>query len=73
MRVLLSSVVAIAIAAVAFSQAPSPRETVTAEVGGASVSVEYGRPSLGGRSFSELISQLPGDRMWRAGSEQVTS
>ncbi len=72
MRVLLSTVVAIAIAAVAFAQAPSPRATATAKVSGESVSVEYGRPSLGGRSFSEMISQLPEDRMWRAGSEQVT-
>ena len=73
MRVLLSSVAAIAMTAVAFGQAPSPRETATAQISGDSVSVEYGRPSLGGRSFSELISQLPDDRMWRAGSEQVTT
>ncbi len=73
MRVLLSSVAALAIAAVAFTQTPSPRETATANVGGESVSVEYGRPSLGGRSFSELTSKLPEDRMWRAGSEQVTT
>ena len=73
MRVLLPSVAAIAIAAVAFAQAPSPRGTATATVSGESVSVEYGRPSLGGRSFSELTSELPDDRMWRAGSEQVTT
>ena len=73
MRVLLSSVAALAIAAVAFTQTPSPRETATAKVGGESVSVEYGRPSLSGRSFSELTSKLPEDRMWRAGSEQVTT
>ena len=73
MHVLLSSVAAIAIAAVAFTQTPSPRETAKAKVGGESVSVEYGRPSLNGRSFSELTSKLPEDRMWRAGSEQVTT
>jgi len=73
MRVLMSSVAALAIAAVAFTQTPSPRETATAKVGGESVSVEYGRPSLTGRSFSELTSKLPEDRMWRAGSEQVTT
>ena len=73
MRVLLSSVAAIAIATVAFTQTPSPRETAKAMVGGESVSVEYGRPSLNGRSFSELTSKLPEDRMWRAGSEQVTT
>ncbi len=73
MRVLLSSVAALAIAAVAFTQTPSPRETATAKVGGESVSVEYGRPSLSGRSFSELTSKLPEDRMWRAGCDQVTT
>jgi hypothetical protein len=51
----------------------APRETVTAQIGGAKVSVEYGRPSLKGRSFDELVSKLPGDRMWRAGSEQITT
>ena len=73
MRVLLSTVATIAIATVAFAQAPSPRATATAKVSGESVSVEYGRPSLGGRSFSELTADLPEDRMWRAGSEQVTT
>ncbi len=72
-RVLLSTVAAITTAAIAFAQAPSPRETATAMVSGESVSVEYGRPSLGGRSFSELTADLPEDRMWRAGSEQVTT
>ena len=51
----------------------APRETVAAQIGGASVSVEYGRPTLKGRSFDELAGKLPGDRMWRAGSEQVTT
>ena len=73
MRVLSTSVVSLAIAGVAFTQTPSPRETVTANVGGAAVSVEYGRPSLNGRSFNDLTAKLPEDRMWRAGSEQVTT
>jgi hypothetical protein len=51
----------------------APRETVTAVVGGAKLSVEYGRPSLKGRSFSELTAKLSEDRMWRAGSEQITT
>lgn len=51
----------------------APRETVTAEIGRAKISVEYGRPSLKGRSFDELVSKLPENRMWRAGSEQITT
>ena len=56
-----------------FGQQMAPRETVTASIGGGEVSVEYGRPSLKGREFTELMSKLPPDRMWRAGSEQVTT
>lgn len=51
----------------------APRETVAVEISGTKVSVEYGRPSLKGRSFDELASKLPSDRMWRAGSEQITT
>jgi hypothetical protein len=51
----------------------APRETVTAQVGAGKVSIEYGRPSLKGRTFDELISKLPDDRIWRAGSEQITT
>ncbi len=57
----------------AFAQQPAPRETVTAKIGGKQVSIEYGRPSLKGRSFAELTKDLPEDRMWRAGSEQITT
>lgn len=57
---------------VAAAQA-APRETVKVTIGGKTVAVEYGRPSLGERSFDELIAQLPEDRMWRAGSEQITT
>jgi hypothetical protein len=62
----------VAIWAITFAQM-APRETVNATVGGRKVSVEYGRPSLKGRSFEELTKQLPADRMWRTGSEQITT
>lgn len=69
--------IAVAVAALAaptFAQQPrAPRETVKATVGGKGASLEYGRPSLKGRSFEELIKQLPADRMWRAGVDQVTT
>src|SRR5688500_9102655 len=51
----------------------APRETVTALVEGKKVVVEYGRPSLGGRKMGELLSQLPADRIWRAGMDQATT
>lgn len=59
--------------ALVLGQQMAPRETVKVSVGGGEVAVEYGRPSLKGRDFNELMSKLPPDRMWRAGSEQVTT
>jgi hypothetical protein len=60
-------------AAVAYGQEPAPRETVSAAVGGKKVTVEYGRPSLRGRAITELIAQLPADRIWRAGVDAATT
>ena len=51
----------------------APRDTAKAMLGGHSVAVEYGQPALKGRDLGALVSQLPEDRMWRAGSEQVTT
>lgn len=74
MRSIVSALVVVALGAPAFAQQPrAPRETVKVTVGGKNVSIEYGRPSLKGRSFDELIKQLPADRMWRAGVDQVTT
>ena len=60
-------------AASAFAQSSAPRETVQTRVGRAQVSIEYGRPALKGRNVASLMKQLPDDRMWRAGAEEVTT
>ena len=60
------------IAVPVFSQM-APRDTATTYVGGKTVAIEYGRPSLKGRSVSDLTSKLGADRIWRAGSEQITT
>jgi hypothetical protein len=52
---------------------PAPRETVSVDLGGKTIAIEYGRPALQGRSFNDLLGQLPPDRMWRAGADQVTT
>lgn len=49
-----------------------PRGAVSASVGGAEVTIDYGRPPLDGRAVDELMSMLPEDRVWRAGENQVT-
>jgi hypothetical protein len=51
----------------------APRETVSAMVGGKKVSIDYGRPALNGRKMSDLLVQLPADRIWRAGENQATT
>lgn len=61
-------------AGTAFAQQPAPRDNPSVTVGGAKVAIEYGRPALGGRTVGELLATLPADnRVWRAGSEQVTT
>jgi hypothetical protein len=69
---LMIVVAALAVAAAAQAQ-DAPRETVTASVGGKKVSIEYGRPSLKGRTLDQLLAQLPEDRIWRAGVDKVTT
>ncbi len=73
MRHSLAGLLLLAMVGPAWAQAPAPRETVSVAVGGKKISIEYGRPSLKGRTFDELAEQLPADRMWRAGSNQVTT
>ena len=70
----VAATLAIAPVVVAQQQERDPRETVSAVVTGTQkVSVDYGRPALKGRPLKELLTQLPPDRIWRAGSDQVTT
>lgn len=70
-RILAAAVAGLLASAASAQQAP--RDTAKAQVGAAKVSIEYGQPSLKGRSTDELLKQLPADRMWRAGVNQVTT
>ena len=73
-RRLISTIAVLAVAATAQAQPDrAPRETVTAELGGKKVAVEYGRPSLQGRAVKDLLAQLPANRVWRAGVDQATT
>jgi hypothetical protein len=52
-------------------QRASPHETVSAEIGGAKVSITYGRPYMKGRAiFGGLV---PWDRVWRTGADEATT
>jgi len=51
----------------------NPRATSKISVAGKAISVEYGRPSLKGRSVGDLLNQLqPGD-VWRLGADKSTT
>ena len=69
---LVAAVAAMAVPASA-QTAKAPRETATALLNGKKVAVEYGRPALGGRKMADLLTQLPADRIWRAGMDQATT
>ena len=49
----------------------SPRDSVTASVGGANVSLAYGRPSLRGRSAVGGVL-VPYGQVWRTGANEAT-
>lgn len=62
-----------AVAALALAQERQPRGKAETTIGGEKVVIEYGRPALKGRSLDELMKNLPEDRVWRAGENQVTT
>ena len=49
----------------------SPHETVKATIGGASISVEYGRPYMRGRKI--MGGLVPYDQVWRTGADAATT
>jgi hypothetical protein len=55
---------------IAFAQfTPPPRGKASIDK---LASIDYGRPSLKGRSIDDMFKMLPSDRVWRAGQNQVT-
>jgi hypothetical protein len=67
----LATVAAFAVAGALSAQ--TPRGSAVATVDGKTVSVDYGRPALKGRDLETLLKDLPADRVWRAGENQVTT
>jgi hypothetical protein len=64
------SLLALALAAPAFAQS---RGAASATIGEGMVEIDYGQPELKGRDLGELMKQLPEDRIWRAGVNQVST
>jgi len=64
-------VVTIALVSVAF--AANSRSTVEATINGKKVSIEYGRPTLHGRSVNDMLGKLGVGEFWRLGADKSTT
>jgi len=71
MRFAVLAVAALALVSTGFAQ--DSRGAATATIGGEKVEIDYGQPQLKGRDLGELMKQLPPDRIWRAGVNQVST
>ena len=71
-RALFFTLVATSLSGLAYAQG-AKRGTAEAAIQGKRVTVDYGRAELRGRSLDSLIAQLPDDRVWRAGVDDVTT
>jgi hypothetical protein len=73
-RVSLShALVALSLCGVASAQTEQQRGTAESTIDGKKVVINYGQPALKGRTLDSLIAQLPPDRIWRAGVDEVTT
>ncbi|HEK21722.1 MULTISPECIES: DUF2911 domain-containing protein [unclassified Mucilaginibacter] len=66
-------VVAMLFSAFAFAQdkpVPSPRDSVSAKVNGATITINYGSPAVKGRSIYGGL--VPYGQVWRAGANEAT-
>ncbi len=69
---MLMMLVLVALAGPAFAQ-KNPRGTSQIALNGKTVSVEYGRPSLKGRTTDELLGKLKAGGVWRLGADTSTT
>ena len=68
-----SVIVIAALAGTACLAQGSPRGTAKLDLGGKTVSVEYGRPSLKGRTMQQLLGRLKVGGFWRLGADDSTT
>jgi len=72
MSVAACTVAALASAAL-MAYAAHPRDTAKLTLNGKTVTVEYGRPSLNGRTINDMLGQLPEGEVWRLGADTSTT
>lgn len=51
----------------------NPRGTAKLTVEGKAITVEYGRPSLKGRTAQQLLEKVPAGGVWRLGADKSTT
>lgn len=71
-RALPCALLTASLCSLAYAQA-AQRGIAEGTIQGKKVTVDYGRAELRGRSLESLIAQLPDDRVWRAGADEVTT
>ncbi len=62
----------LALAGAVFAQG-NPRGKTELTVKGATVTIDYGRPSLHGRTVEEMLAKLPAGGFWRLGADSSTT
>ena len=69
---LLGVLVAASFAAIGSAQG-NPRGKATLTLNGKAISVEFGRPSLKGRTTDDMLGKLPSGGVWRLGADTSTT
>ncbi|MGH9344043.1 MAG: DUF2911 domain-containing protein [Terriglobia bacterium] len=68
----LTLALSLALAGTALAQ-HNARGNTKIEVNGQTVSIDYGRPSLHGRSITDMLGKLPAGGFWRLGADSSTT
>jgi len=64
---------AVLVALTAVGCAAAPRGSAKITVDGKTVTVEYGRPSLNGKTVQDRLGELPDGGFWRLGADKSTT
>lgn len=69
-RLVIGITSALSVALCSLALAQNPRGAAEATIGGAKVTIDYGRPSLKGR---DMLAQAPVGTVWRTGADKSTT
>ncbi len=72
LKVVWGVAAAVSLAVSAWAQG-NPRGTASLDLNGTKISVEYGRPSLHGKTVEDRLGELPVGEFWRLGADKSTT